>query len=105
MGADLFVARIEIEGHRLPVQGYGDTAGSAVTIRIIVQRPVTRRTVRIDVRWRRCATTAAGPHAFLVNAVRRVKVKPFGTGAFDGCADKVLRRRGDLRVAAAHAVV
>src|SRR5205809_1261702 len=105
MGADLFVARIEIERHRLPVQRYGNTAGSAVTIRMVVQRPVTRLTVRINVGWRRCATTATSPHAFLVNAVGRVKVKPLTAGAFDGCANKVLRRRGVLGVVAAHTVV
>src|SRR5207249_3638445 len=93
MGADLFVARIEIEGHRLPVQRYGDTAGSAVTIRIVVQRPVPRLTVRINVGWRRCPPAATGPHAFLVNAIRRVKVKSLRTEPFDGCANKVLRRR------------
>ena len=70
-----------------------------------VQLPVARLTVRIDVGWRRCATTATRPHTFLVNAVSRVKVKPLSAGAFDGCANKVLRRRGVLRVVAAHAVV
>src|SRR5437868_7265951 len=105
MGADLFVARIQIERHRLPVQRYGDTAGSAVAIRIVVQRPVPRPTIRINVGWRGCATTARGPHAFLVNPVRRVKVKPLTAGAFDGCANEVLRRGGVLGVAAAHTVV
>src|SRR5262249_39075359 len=47
--ADLFVARIKIERHRLPVQRYDDTAGSAVIVRMVVQRPVTRLTVRINV--------------------------------------------------------
>src|SRR5437773_8234474 len=105
MGADLFVARFEIERHRLPVQRYDDTAGSAVTITMVVQRPVSRLTVRINVRWRGCATTATSPHAFLVNAVRRVEVKPLSAGAFDGCASKVLRRRGVLGVVVAHTVV
>src|SRR5438034_11783635 len=105
MGADLLMARIEIERHRLPVQRYGDTAASAVTVRMVVQRPVTRLTVRINVGWRGCATTATRPHAFLVNAVGRVKVKPLRTGAFDGCADKVLRRGGVLGVVAAHTAV
>ena len=77
---------------------------SAVAIRIVVQRPETRLTVRINVGWRGCAATAAGPHAFLVNAVGRVKVKPLSAGAFDGCADKVLRRRRVLGVVAAHTV-
>src|SRR5213593_1544373 len=105
MGPDLFVARIEIERHRLPVQRYGDTAGSAVTIRMVVQRPVTRLTVRINVGWRGCATTATSPHAFLVNAVGRVKVKPLRAGTFNGCANKVLGRGGVLGVVATHAAV
>src|SRR3989442_710530 len=104
MGADLFVARIEMERHRLPVQRYRDTAGSGVSIRVVVQGPVTRLTIRINVGRRGCATTAIGAHAFLVKAVGRVKVKPVSAGAFDGCANKVLRRGGVLGVAAAHAV-
>src|SRR5437870_4450390 len=104
MGADLFVARIEIERHRLPVQRYGNAAGSAVTIRVVVQRPITRLTIRINVGWRGCATTAVGADAFLVKAVGRVKVKALRDGTFDGCANKVLGRRGILGVAAAHTI-
>src|SRR2546427_5146295 len=104
MGADLFVARIEIERHRLPVERYDDAAGSAITIRMVVQRPVTRLPVRINVGRRGCAATATSPHAFLVNAVRRVKIKSLGAGAFDGRANKILRRRGVLGVVAAHTV-
>src|SRR5881398_3255868 len=105
MGADLFVACIEIERHRLPVERYDDTAGSAITIRMVVQRPVTRLPVRINVGWRGCAATARGSHAFLVNAVSRVKVKSLRAGTFDGGANKILRRRGVLGVVAAHTVV
>src|SRR5947207_3382301 len=105
MRAELFAARDGIGRQRLPIQRYRDTTGSAVTIRMVVQCPVTRLTVWINVGWRGRATTARGPHAFLVNAVGRVKVKTLSAGAFDGCADKVLRRRGILGVVAAHAVV
>src|SRR5262245_39089927 len=102
MGSDLFVARTEIERHRLPVQRYDDAAGSVVTIRRVIQRPVTRHAVRIIIGWRGCATIATGPHAFLVKAVGWVKIKPLRTGAFNGDPNEVLRRRGVLGVVAAH---
>src|SRR5439155_20213039 len=104
-GAGRFVACVGSGRRRWGRTRYGDTGCPAITVWVVVQRRVARLTVRINVGWRGCATTATGPHAFLVNAVRRVKVKPLTAGAFDDCANKVLRRRGVLGVVAAHAVV
>src|SRR5262245_11659056 len=104
MGADRPVRGVEVHDPLLPIKGYDDLAGPAVTVRIVIERPIMRCVVWVDVRRSDDSAVAAGTLALGVAAVAGIKEEPFGAGPLYGDADEILRRRDRLRGADADAV-